>query len=343
MFDVDIYEWLSDYTKVIPTGRSDEVRIDCPECGDGDTKLYVNINKHLFHCKKCNFGEKVRDVSILLSSVSGKSVSAIHKELQNFVNPTDKANLTEKLKSVLFNDDVSLSPYMPVAAVELLGIATFKGIVGSAVGDYAASRGLSELDIQRLQLRAAYSIFKFIGPFLLFPIIYDDIPVCWQGRRTVESEPKYVSHDDIANWLWPLHGTYLTSIIHKRAVVLTEGVFDALGFWKIGIPALCTFGKKISEKQIKLLKDLGVFVIKIAWDADALPEIEKAALRLRAMFNVHVVDLSVRPNNNSDDKIDPGSVLRDPSLENWLLDRLNSAIDVRDSSFFFWRLSRNIK
>ena len=125
--------------------------------------------------------------------------------------------------------------------------------------------------------------------------------------------------------------------MYKRTVILVEGVFDALGMLYMGLPALCTFGKSISDQQIGLLHDLQPDEVVFAWDFDAYLEMAKAVDRVSYTFpKTRVASL-----DRSDGlKKDPGDALLDVDVGPWLRDCLARAMDVRNTEFFQWRMSK---
>ena len=189
----------------------------------------------------------------------------------------------------------------------------------------------------------------------MFPLWRDDQTFAWQGRSTKEAEPKYVSSDDIANWVWPLDSVFREIVQKRGETTLVEGVFDSAGLWRIDEAAHCTFGKKINGKQITLLKTMGVKKVRICWDEDATRtsekrllrglarglrgETEQAALVLRRHFEVEVVDLSNQPKFDNVKKADPGEILRSAQVAGWIKERLKCAMSVDSPEFQTWRLS----
>jgi hypothetical protein len=350
--DVDLESWLDQYASLKPGGQpSERVLETCPKCLNSNYKVYVNVERHLWICHVCDWGRHGRLID-LMSEVSGKTALQIYKELAQTVTPAPASDFMARLQGAFA--PIEADGPAPIEMVHIPGDADFSGIITTRVMNYAVRRGLSHADVQMYQLRAAVKLFRFTGPFLVFPVLNRGIPVAWQGRRAEgKSEPKYVSSDHIGNFLWPIDTQFSDRIAADRHVVLVEGVFDAIALWKMDVPALCTFGKKISEKQVVLLQQLGVKSVAIMWDADAAVtsmqkrmngprglrgEIEFSALRLKRNFKVYVVDLSDPPEFDGVSKADPGEALCHPEIVVWLQERMATAIDVDSTQFFQWRL-----
>lgn len=350
--EVDLESWLDQYVTLKPGGQYSERVIEtCPKCFNSNYKLYVNVERHLWICHVCDWGRHGRLID-LMTEVSGRTALDIYKELAQLVAPAPAADFMDRLQSA-FSPPEGKEP-LPIEMVSIPGDQDFSGIITSRVMNYVLRRGLSQEDAQLYQLRAAVKLFRFTGPFVVFPVLHRGIPVGWQGRRAEgKSEPKYVSSDHIGNFLWPIDTLFADIIEYRKHVVLVEGVFDAVALWKMHVPALCTFGKKISDKQVQLLQQLGVKSVAIMWDADAAVtsmqkrmngprglrgEIEAAALRLKRSFKVHIVDLSDPPEFAGVSKADPGEALCHPEIVVWLQERMETAIDVDSTQFFQWRL-----
>jgi hypothetical protein len=78
-------------------------------------------------------------------------------------------------------------------------------------------------------------------------------------------------------------------------VAITEGPIDAV---KVGVDAVCTFGKRITDTQVGKLLGAGVTAVDLMWDGPsptepfgAWPEMIRAAKRLSGVFDVRLVFL----------------------------------------------------
>lgn len=312
---LDLKGWISTYTDVKSTDGP-EFRICCPECDNKKYKLYINEHKKLWVCHVCQFGRGIRDVVVLLSAVSGRTSISIISELVQTVAPIKDSNFT-------FVKDSEV-PDAVAEVVSLPGTTNFKSMVGTAAMNYAKARGLCERDVSLLKLTASSKLThngnSLSGPFLIFPVFFQGDIVAYQGRRIYEVEPKYVSYGNIKKFLWPLDKILYD--VFDGTVCITEGVFDALGLIKKGIPAVCTFGKSLSKHQINLLLKMNLKSITFAWDLDAENEIMAAINNISGLFSsVNVADFS------STYKIDPGDALLDDNKWLWVKERIDSAVD----------------
>lgn len=362
--EIDLQGWLEQYVDTKSGGGYERRLQTCPKCLNDEYKLYVNCSDKVWVCYVCDWGRYLKDATVLMSAVSGRTLFDVRKEVLQAVKPAPSGDLTEKLMGVFFKPQ-ELKPEKELLEIALPGADSFNGLTSQKVYNYAIGRGLTHDEVVQYRLRASLKLRGYKGPFCVTPVYYEGRAVNWQGRRVEgDFEPKYVSYDDISNWLWPIDDLFIAHIRATGRAVLVEGTYDAAGMWRVGMPGLATFGKKISDAQIELLRRFGVREVWVAWDADAARtsdkklhtalgakkkvgmrgEIETAALRLRRHFTSKVVDLSDPPEFHLPDgslikKPDPGEILRVPEIADWVNTRLNSAMDVNSAEFFQWQLS----
>ena len=95
--------------------------------------------------------------------------------------------------------------------------------------------------------------------------------VSWQGRDITGRSLRYLfppgfkgAHYLYNSWSIPVGADYL---------ILCEGAFYAYGWWQDGFKnVVASFGKKISEPQMDMIRYLKPKAIFIAWDSDAMWE-----------------------------------------------------------------------
>lgn len=99
-----------------------------------------------------------------------------------------------------------------------------------------------------------------------FPIINEGKLIGYSLRSTkVDDVPKWIhqpTHIKTSELLYNYD-----VVIGAIKVVVCEGITDVWAFDEIGIPAVCTYGAKISEEQQKLLLKLGCDLV-FAFDGD---------------------------------------------------------------------------
>jgi DNA primase len=163
--------------------------------------------------------------------------------------------------------------------------------------DYLVGRGIDIKLINHFKLKFCVSNVRiqdrlfYTSNRIIIPI--HDIsgkPISWQGRDITGNHLRYLFPTGFAgaNFL------YNAWAIKPGAdyLIVSEGAFDTYGWWRSGFKnVVATFGKKISEAQVDMLRYLNPKAIFIAWDSDAMWEnyefIEKYGYR----FNIKVINL----------------------------------------------------
>ncbi len=115
-------------------------------------------------------------------------------------------------------------------------------------------------------------------------------------------------------------------------IFVVEGVTDVLRLWSYGLYAVCTFGKKISFKQIDLLVELQPKEVVSVFDGDAVKQnkksFEKLSLRLNASY-------MVLPKKNDEEYYDPDDLPKEKFFKAFEkrigLSKLDNAIRILKS------------
>ncbi len=324
---LDLRDWCDQYTKTFNVNGHEWVLETCPVCSNNKRKVYVNEDRKVWVCHRCDW--RGGDPTVLMAAVSGRTLQSIRVELLQTVIPSTKDNLYDAALQEQFLNDKEWDQEIDklVLPTELPGTDDFSSHVGQQVMNYALSRGLTEGLVDVFGLRAATDLRGRTGPFLVFPVAFDYMVVAWQGRRVNSGLPKYISSENIGEWLWPSNKPYWTS----DQVVLVEGVFDAIGGMVAGIPSFCTFGKKIGHKQIRFLKNNGVKTVVLGWDANAVRDMVSAAKVLSPSFDVKVLQFG---KDSGDEKIDIGDAISNIDLQESLKESFSKAIPVNSTSFY---------
>lgn len=267
--------------------RSGQYVCDCIFCGK-EQHMYVNKNTQMFDCKKCGeYGSVYKILKHLnkLYLLEGKTVE-IKEKIES---------IRGMIEDIVSNDRVELSD-LPVKKMP----------VGWRVSDksteYLLSRGITPQDCKRYNIGAT-SMFRKYDNYVLIPV-YDggkirgfigrygakkvpDNKLRYNNSRNTEFSELMFGYDEIVD------GTI--------TVILVEGIFDkiavdkALNLWDDEeIKCVCTFGKKISDRQITKLMLKGVTNVILLYDFDAIKEIKKYGLELEKHFVTSITYTSTK-------------------------------------------------
>lgn len=334
------------------TGSDSELRICCPKCDETDYKCYVNDDKKVFICHKCDFGRYGNgDVFDFVAQIEGitaaQALARIYADYRE-VTPDD----------VLFEEDEEalLQEAAPkIRTISSLPLGTF--LIDEEDDDaqpyiaYLLGRGFTLEDIHNTQAHYTLAFTKIrrdngntvkIGNRVLWPIYGGNAElVSWLTRQVVDTPGKksikYINcpDSDMAKTVWP----YVPLPPNRHDAVVCEGLIDSLSIRRAGYYSYAAFGKKLSEEQLQLLIGWGVTSITLFFDKDATREVIKLAEEIKMRFSkVFVVDTSSWP-----EKQDSGSLLTNDKGSDIIRDVLDTRVDVYDEfAYARWRLTNNV-
>lgn len=261
--------------------RSGQYIADCPFC-QKSLHFYIDKKTQVFECKKCwTAGNvykllKCLDKTYLLGDKSVEytdTLDSIRKQLEDAL-----MSVNEELRELPERK-------MPIGFKECRN------------NKYLKSRGITNIDCQRYHLGQTELSFKY-REYILIPI-YDNGKIRgFLGRYGSKSVPENkLRYNNSLNTEFAelLFGYDEIVTGETETVIITEGVFDKisvdqkLGLWDDNsVKCVTTFGKKISDVQVKKLLLKKVANIIISWDYDALKEIKDYGMKLTKYFNVLV-------------------------------------------------------
>lgn len=343
------FDWLSYVEQNYSTKRTSrgEVRICCPICGDDKYKCYINPDRHVFNCFKCDFKTGKFDVFDFVATTEHISRGAAIKQLMLVYKGTTPSDLADALKnrmnpSYMFAEEQGIRLVsMPTGALRL------KPGQGQEFWDYLMyGRGLTEAEIMQANTHyvPAESLVVYnsngrkvgdIGKRFLWPIYGGDNDlVSWIARTIAPNYSfgdKYLNCPDAdqSKTFWP----YVPP--REKEVVLVEGVLDAMALRRAGFNAYACFGKHVSPTQIKLLQLWGVTSVVVFFDKkDAKKEITRSAETLKNCFSeVFVLNQTNWPKN-----LDAGDCLLREDGNDMIREVLADRVSVSSLRFAKWKL-----
>jgi len=357
----DLHDYVNQtFDQVEIAAGGDELRVNCfaPRgCRGTDTgqHLYINPEKKTWYCFKCGYGNKKEQVGsswiprFIADAEKIPMDSVIDRLLcQTKVTPTEELQelLEAAFERVANKDEVKIPELgkitLPKEFYRLCEIAR----PATAYINYAKERGLSDEDIIKYDVRYCFSSNLWLWKSrIIFPI-YDTNGDCRSAvARLIKGKgTSWVNwpKSDINTLIWPVgifNKTRNRSLIKfSKIVVLTEGVFDALAVNKFtDYQAVCTFGKKLSNGQINLLRNLGVKHIILAWDLDAKKQIKRIVDVLRGRFKISVFPFQspIWKTNDFGDVLSSKDTIKINALKS----ELDKSIDTQSTQFLSWVFS----
>ena len=271
----------SRFSLVIDTSVEDRVRVCCPMCGETSGHLYVLLSQGLPYCQRCKYDPK--SPVKFIADVEGVSFADVYAMCgDQFVG---EGVVVEELVEELFEEEEegyfeyevmefgeSMFPVWKKSSSLIASAAIAKG------KNYLLERGVSVEQMEEYGIRYCYS-GSYSGRIIV-PCFYKGDLVTFVARDVFgKSSRKYLN--PIGNKQSDFLFNY--DRVGSDTVVLTEGVFDAISASAV-LPAVASFGKSLSQRQIGLLNRFKNVIFY--WDKDAYPQAEKYAKILQSSCGV---------------------------------------------------------
>lgn len=262
--------------------RTGQYISDCPFCGKTQ-HFYVSKKTQLFDCKKCGeFG-------------------SVYKLLKQLDKTYLLGGATVKEREVLKSVRVMMEEMIGGDEVDLTPLPEVKLPVGYRIArkslPYLLDRGVTAEDCVRYKIGYTTLYWKY-EKYILIPIYDDGLVRGFVGRYGDRAVPKnrLRYNNSVGVKFSDLLFGYDEITANTSTVILVEGIFDKiatdkfLDLWSSEeIKCVCTFGKKISDAQIKKLLVKGVSNVIMLYDYDAINDIKKYGLELEKDFVTSIV------------------------------------------------------
>ncbi|ATG86346.1 DNA primase [Lactobacillus phage LpeD] len=266
----------------------DDMRFNCPLCGEQKNKLYVNSDGvyHCFHCAVSGFGaitflSKYYDVSYSEASRLAKEYGYSKEE---FTAPvTTGNNLANNLLVMLSeSNDSSISkltmPPLPTGTKHL--ITNWDNPEAYPYFEYLINRSVTKEDIIKYDIcyciqgtaRTSRGVIG-INKSIVFISKHNGLPIYW-NTRSIEKAPFIKSFNSYAipgKEYSRSQSLFNYDSIYSDNIVVCEGVFNAITISHIkGYSGVATFGKEVTDSQLDILtKTKGTLYLFLDNDANS--------------------------------------------------------------------------
>lgn len=258
-------------------GSHGELRYNCPFCeaeGDdhNDHKLYVNYIKGKYFCFRCEAKGAIKFDDILMSgSNSEGGVATLLEVLDNLGKEEEVAQEEE-------SDFFLIPRTVPIP--------------GTVAWDYIISRGISPVDISYYDIRVASINDKgFFGRFIIPNVVYNGIWTDMYTARTYVNDkiryknPPSSKRNDL---VFNLHRIPQ----NPDRIIINEGQVNSI---IAGTDSVATFGKYVSDNQLKMILAKNPKKVYVSLDTDARDKAEKLCERIVSLSDsqceVYLVEL----------------------------------------------------
>lgn len=240
-------------------GGSD-IQVNCPFCilrgrtADTGFKLYISINKDVYHCFRCD---------------SAGRTSRLFPQLASYGTVFDRT---------VVEDDKQLES-LPE------GFRLRELPEGHVARNFIQNRGFTcdELDSKVLYCPEYRKGNLSFGQRILFPIAQFGSYRGFQARALDNKEPKYIGATSMVKKT--ILYNFDEAFLQDEELVIVEGFFDCL---KVGSTGVAVMGKAVSDEQLRLIR-LGRFKrVVVLLDKDAKKEVKETAAKLAPYFTTFV-------------------------------------------------------
>lgn len=280
------------------TSKGLQYSYDCPFCGDTRERLFINVDRQLFHCHNCDTSGTIVTFLSMHSHISWKDALKVYRDYEGYERPLSE-DLEQEVYSKLFKQEIVIEKYVHPLPEEFIPIAQARGKSGQKAVDYIISRGISMNTA--IEQNLGYCAEGKYANRIILPDYEDGELVYWQSRTWLPT-PKdpaqkkrfrkvlnpSLTKEQVEDGMVSIDKSEVVSNIDGakkyRMAVVTEGRFDALTIPNVGV---CTHGKSMSDDQFMKLvtnKD-NIDIVAVMYDGDAFKYTVNTAKRLYQHFN----------------------------------------------------------
>jgi len=310
----------------------------CPKCGnDNPGKLAVLFGEQVasWKCVKCSAHMRLE---VLLWKIGKKELISKYKDIDSDIILEKRKLITEKIKSITIEE-------LPKCSLPIL----FKRIYDS---EYLNSRGCTE-SIYKNWTIGVSNFDEELKNYIIFVIKENNINVGWVARSILSKEEIDLYNEENKKKIlrWRNSGeTDFSKIVfgleeineNTETVICQEGITSKLNtdiklnlFSDDFMKCICTFGKKISDIQIKkiFLKGPNIKNFILFYDPDAVNSIREYSFLIQEVFPTVLIAFNPIKKDDGNYK-DAG----DMNLEEF-----NETFDNLKTPFYFWNNQLPIK
>ena len=329
LMKIDVVNLIKDL-QLIPFGTKGWMTghdLKCSNCNkSGKFGIRIENNRGAAHCFKCEFSESIYKYL--------KRVDKLH-----LIDGEIKVSISKVIENP-FEEKVDFEE------IELSEITLPKGFTRIDYDEYLCYRGFSQKQYEKFGVgKTDHFIEKRLHNYLIFQIKQDNKLVAWLARSKNPKEWHEENLKKFKNKEEQLVLRYRNSqnvdfikilgniddiTDETHTVILVEGLFDAenvinkLNLNQTNEVKCCfTFGNKVSEYQLELLKrKKSVKNIILMYDFNTIGQVKKFGMELSKHFNIDIAEIN-------DKNIDPGDASKEYLL--FLIKNRKSLIDFYTS------------
>jgi 5S rRNA maturation endonuclease (ribonuclease M5) len=279
--------------------------LTCPKCGRSDSKFGINLQNKIgsVHCFFCDYSTNLFKY---LSEIGRKDL----------ISEEETFSFKESLPKITDENDIE--------EIELKEVKLPRGYERINYDPYLRSRGFKSWQYEEFELgKTDHFLEKKLHKYLIFVIRQKGKIVAWLARSKFDYEwhkenlrlfkegkeqlrLRYMNTPGVD--FVKILGGFDQITPKTKTVILVEGLMDSANVSallklnkKEEMKCCFTFGNKVSDEQIDLLKETNVKDVILMYDEGTIQQSQKYSMTLSKHFNVSVVEIT-------DPDIDPGNI-----------------------------------
>lgn len=284
------------------TSDMKEIKMDCPICGETRKRFFIGTANNLCYCHNCNYSGTLIKLSAELQGISYSQAVKTFKDHNGVlrINQSVRDEIYERLTlqglSLEFERAKTPIPLPP----EFTNLEGATSEYSDKVREYLRSRGVTPSQIRDHGI--GYCRTGDYQDRAILPIYENGEIQFWVGRAIYKSaRMKEMSPHNADNQISKSEVLFNVDRAVEKfgAVVLAEGIYDAMSFGDIGVGLL---GKRMSQEQFNKLLGYKPRItngVYLALDEDAFSDSLEMAEKLSQHFSqVYIIRVEGDPNEH---------------------------------------------
>lgn len=273
-------------------GNGREVHMNCPYCGEIRHRFYVNLETLVCHCHNCGYSPTFVQLIQYVESISFSGAHTVFKNIKGnlavpeYINRDLVGNMFVDLRKDLTKRAIPLPEEYTPLDPQKTNIVTKRAI------KYLNSRKITNEQI--VDHKMGFCMSGEYKNRVIIPITENGELRFWVARAiSPDAKMKEKSPSDADYQISKSEVIFNIDRAARKyhAIVISEGIFDALSWSDIGISLL---GKSLYQEQLNILLDYRELLtngIYIALDWDAKDKATEMAEKLSEYFDVKMINI----------------------------------------------------
>lgn len=314
--------------KLIPFGSKGwltNMNLECPDCKRSG-KFGINMTKAPggVHCFYCEYSENI----------------------YRFLNRIGRSDLISFEREVFLNTQLRMINEETEEEVEeIREVKLPRGFQMIDFDEYLHQRNFKDYQYEQFEVGVTnHFLERKLKNYLIFIIKQRGLRVGWVARSKHSYQWHKQNLEEYKNGISELvlryrnsEGTDFDKLLggfdeitpNTEEVIIVEGIFDKTNISNLlstndseRLKVLCSFGNKVSDEQVKLLRSTNVKITTLLYDFNTIKQSKTFSTELSKYFKSYVCSFPLMYDDNGDE-IDPGNITDVKKLEEILSEKKN--------------------